>query len=167
MCIRDRGRTIDFTDDSFDHITSWNWEFRGGTPATSILPNPTIRYDSLGKFDVNLTVSDGSNTKSIVKKSYISVDRCAGNEEFSAQPWFRVFPNPASEKVTIEVSPQIKGKFTVILFDLAGRKMTGQQSYSDAGGGTITLNLNGFKKGLYFLRAQSGKIVSTVKLIIY
>ncbi len=162
-----QGKTLDFTDDSYDHITSWSWEFPGGTPASSTLQNPSIRYDSIGKFDVRLTVSDGSKTQSILKSSYITVDRCAGNEDLLTQPWFSIFPNPASDKVNIDVNGEFNGTFRVILFDFTGRKVLEQQSDPIAKGRTITIDISGFKKGLYFLRVQSGKNTVTRKLIIY
>ena len=68
------GESIDFTDLTFGDIISWEWEFEGGEPPTSNLQNPTgILYNEVGSFDVTLTVSDGTNSQTIVKEDYIAV----------------------------------------------------------------------------------------------
>ena len=56
------GSTVDFTDMSTGTVTSWDWTFEGGTPATSTEQNPTVTYNSPGTFDVELTVTDASSS---------------------------------------------------------------------------------------------------------
>jgi len=69
------GGTVHFTDNSWGaQLVSWNWEFEGGTPATSTTQNPTVTYNEAGTFGVRLTVTnaDGeSDTKYM--PNYISV----------------------------------------------------------------------------------------------
>ncbi|MBN1340314.1 MAG: T9SS type A sorting domain-containing protein [Bacteroidales bacterium] len=67
------GESVQFSDNSFGNITSWSWEFPGGSPAASIEENPVVEYASEGEFDVTLTVSDGTNTHSVTKPGFISV----------------------------------------------------------------------------------------------
>ena len=61
------GGTVHFTDNSWGaQLVSWNWEFEGGTPATSTAQNPTVTYNAAGTYNVRLTVTnaDGeSDTK--------------------------------------------------------------------------------------------------------
>ena len=61
------GGSAHFTDNSWGaQITNWDWEFEGGTPATSTAQNPTVTYNQPGTFGVRLTVTnaDGeSDTK--------------------------------------------------------------------------------------------------------
>ena len=61
------GGSVHFTDNSWGaQLVSWNWEFEGGTPATSTAQNPTVSYNQAGTFGVRLTVTnaDGeSDTK--------------------------------------------------------------------------------------------------------
>jgi|GEM_PF-176166 len=56
------GETISFTDTSSGSISSWNWSFPGGTPATSTEQNPTVTFSTDGNFDVSLTVSNGASS---------------------------------------------------------------------------------------------------------
>jgi PKD repeat protein len=72
------GSSVQFTDNSVGNITSWEWEFEGGDPATSTEQNPVVAYNSEGSFDVTLTVSDGSSTLSQTYYNYIEVNSYPG-----------------------------------------------------------------------------------------
>ena len=67
------GSTINFTDQSSGPITSWNWTFEGGTPATSTDQNPTVTYNTAGNYDVTLEVSDGTSNDTEYKADMIHV----------------------------------------------------------------------------------------------
>lgn len=54
-----KGDCISFTDLSTGDPTSWNWTFEEGSPGSSIEQNPSqVCYDSVGTFDVTLTVTN-------------------------------------------------------------------------------------------------------------
>ncbi len=66
------GDSVQFTDMSSGNPTSWDWTFEGGTPATWSGQNPpAIVYDTAGKFDVTLVVSDGTLSDTAVSTDYI------------------------------------------------------------------------------------------------
>jgi lysyl endopeptidase len=67
------GGTVRFTDASSGDPFEWSWEFEGGSPATSSLQNPTIRYNNPGLYTVSLTATGygGSDTKTV--EEYINV----------------------------------------------------------------------------------------------
>ena len=65
--------TVDFYDNSGGSILTWSWIFEGGTPATSTAQNPTVTYNTLGDYDVTLTVTDNAVSSTLVKPNYISV----------------------------------------------------------------------------------------------
>jgi len=67
------GSTLNFKDQSFNKVTSWNWQFEGGTPATSTVQNPSVTYNTPGIYKVVLTISDGVNTKSTTKTNFVRV----------------------------------------------------------------------------------------------
>ena len=72
------GGNVQFEDLSTGNPTSWTWEFAGGTPATSTDQNPIVTYDSSGTYNVTLTVSDGTNTKTTTRTQYINVAESGG-----------------------------------------------------------------------------------------
>jgi len=67
------GTTVNFTDLSTAMPTSWSWSFPGGTPATSTAQNPSIVYNTLGTYNVSVTVTNASGTDSETKTGYITV----------------------------------------------------------------------------------------------
>lgn len=50
--------TLQFYDRSLNLPHSWSWRFTGGKPYTSDEPNPQVRYDEPGIYDVTLTVKN-------------------------------------------------------------------------------------------------------------
>lgn len=68
-----KGSTIQFTDQSTNNPSTWNWTFPGGTPSSSTLKNPSVTYSTAGNYTVSLTVSNanGSDTKTI--NDYITI----------------------------------------------------------------------------------------------
>jgi FOG: PKD repeat len=69
----DLGTSITFTDQSSGTPTSWTWSFPGGNPDSSNEQNPVITYNTVGTYDVSLTVSDGTFTSTETKTAHIKV----------------------------------------------------------------------------------------------
>ena len=67
------GDSIKFSDLSYHGITSRNWTFQGGDISTSTDSAVTITYNSPGKYDVKLSISDGSQTIDTLLTDYIQV----------------------------------------------------------------------------------------------
>ena len=67
------GTTITFTDLTENIVTSWSWEFEGGTPATSTEQNPTVTYDEPGEYTVTLTATNAYGSDVETKVDYITV----------------------------------------------------------------------------------------------
>jgi hypothetical protein len=159
-----RSSDLVFYDDSYDHITSRYWEFEGGTPSTSTEQDPVVVYAEPGNFDVKLTVSDGLHSKSVLKQNYITVGHCSGLEEATASSLFRIFPNPASDRVTIEFKQKIIRNGHVRLFDLAGCQVMELQQLIPSDN-RISIDVSGLRKGFYFLSVYSGPLISVQKFL--
>jgi hypothetical protein len=72
---------------------------------------------------------------------------------------FDVFPNPANEVVTISTK---ENKFTVNVTDAIGREVSTHQSLN----AQTTINTQGLKAGVYWLKVQTGAGFSVKKLVI-
>ena len=61
------GAVVNFTDNSTNNPTSWNWTFQGGSPSTSNLQNPTVTYSTPGTYPVVLSASNsaGGDTRTL------------------------------------------------------------------------------------------------------
>ena len=69
-----KGDLIEFFDESYNNISSWNWSFPGASPSISYDQNPEVTYNSSGNYDVVLEVTDGiGNTMSRTFPNYITV----------------------------------------------------------------------------------------------
>ena len=67
------GENVSFSDLSTNTATSWQWDFPGGTPATSNLKSPTIKYTTPGDYNVSLTVSNSKGNNTQTKTALIHV----------------------------------------------------------------------------------------------
>lgn len=66
------GSDVQFEDASCGNVTSWEWIFEGGNPASSEEQNPVVTYDTPGTYDVTLTISNGTDEETTVKEDYIT-----------------------------------------------------------------------------------------------
>lgn len=67
------GESLQFTDESFNAVSGWNWSFAGGNPATSTAQNPTVTYTTPGTYAVQLEATDGSASNTANIAGYITV----------------------------------------------------------------------------------------------
>ena len=67
------GECVHFRDLSTGNVTSWNWTFEGGEPATSTEQNPVVTYNHAGTYAVTLTVGDGTATDTKSRDAYVIV----------------------------------------------------------------------------------------------
>ncbi|PIE87638.1 MAG: hypothetical protein CSA04_06010 [Bacteroidetes bacterium] len=68
------GDSINYIDLSENVPNMWGWFFHGGTPSYSYDQHPSqILYETPGKFDVLLKVSNYSGTDSLLRENYITV----------------------------------------------------------------------------------------------
>ncbi len=65
--------SVRFTDQSWKGaVTSWNWSFPGGSPATSTLQNPAVSFP-VGMHGATLRVSNSEGSDSITKPAIVNV----------------------------------------------------------------------------------------------
>lgn len=68
------GATVQFTDQSTNAPTSYNWSFPGGTPNTSTNASPSITYSTPGTYNVTLSVSNAFGSDQEVMNGAITVN---------------------------------------------------------------------------------------------
>jgi PKD repeat protein len=151
------GETVQFTDLTSNNPTTWAWMFPGGTPASSSLQNPVVKYEESGVFDVTLVVQNefGSDTKSI--EGYITVDSTIGITEL-LENGLSVFPNPLTGEILNVQSESLIEK--IELFDYSGKKVLQKNLNSKAAG----INMQGLNKGIYILKVYSETGLSVLKV---
>ncbi len=159
--------TASFQDDSFDNVVVRSWEFSGGTPSASNDPNPVIRYDNPGKFDVKLTVSDGIHTKSVVKKNYIITNGITGINERPNRSCFNIYPNPVKDMISIEFCLPVKSSSVYFeISDLTGRQIAKDHLLIINETKASPFHLPGMRPGIYIIKVTAENKVFTGKLIV-
>lgn len=115
------GGSIDFYDGSLGIITSYEWHFEGGTPATSTNANPTVTYNNHGVYDVTQIVSDGTVTDTLEMSDYIttkSIPSQANTPTGSSDPCQNSSPQYSTDPVAYassynwSVEPSGAGSFS-------------------------------------------------------
>lgn len=68
------GSTVNFKDNSYNApVTSWEWTFPGGTPATSTDQNPSVVFNTPGTKDITLKVSNSAGSNTVTLPGYINI----------------------------------------------------------------------------------------------
>ena len=131
-------------------ITSWFWDFGNGT--TSSMQNPdNICYDSLGSYNVCLTVFDSNGDSSkICKQNYIVVDATGQhcnvstgfNDVSTSEFEFGFYPNPIINQFSLKTNNNEPSE--IILYDIESRKLL-QQKFTNF----VSINTEQLAKGIY------------------
>jgi hypothetical protein len=94
----------------------------------------------------------------------VAVDNCVGIDEHGG--WtsaVNLFPNPAHDKVTLTVPANALG-YNVKVINLLGAVVLQDRLHDSAG--EITFNLDGIRKGVYFVQVENGGTTVTRKFIV-
>lgn len=66
--------TVNFTDQSPNNVTSWQWDFDNDGIIDSTIQNPSFTYYEEGTYSVKLIVTIGDSDYSEIKEDYITVE---------------------------------------------------------------------------------------------
>ncbi len=68
------GAAVNFADSTQNaQITSFQWDFPGGTPSTSTAANPSVTYSTPGTYAVTYTATNSAGSSIISKNAYITI----------------------------------------------------------------------------------------------
>jgi hypothetical protein len=132
---------------------SWEWTFQGGEPGSfSGQQPPDIMYPEGGMFNTQLVVSDGNISDTLILYQYIHV---VG----------KIFPNPASDLVSIYLDVQLPAQVVVEAFNLMGQKMLGIVIPGQAQK-LVTLDVSSLSAGIYMVRIQVNQQYIFAKVMV-
>jgi PKD repeat protein len=130
---------VQFVNLSTGPITSYHWEFEGGTPATSDQKNPPlIQYATTGNYTVTLTVESTNGPQKMVRSNYIAV-----------KPM--LYPNPVKDGIIhILLGTYNENDITIEVYNMLGQKLrTFTPSFTSEG---VTIRLPDNQNGMYVVR---------------
>ncbi len=157
---------------------SYFWDFGDGTSAAG--RTPVHQYQNFGSFLVCLTITDnqlnctstfcdtiGMDSTGALKslgwglqvKNPVSV----GVEEVTSLEDFSIYPNPATDNITIEFGDNTK-LVQVQLMDISGREIYSGQNQGNQL--TQKIDLSGVKSGFYFVIIREGENKRVEKIIV-
>jgi alpha-tubulin suppressor-like RCC1 family protein len=110
-------------------------------------------YSQLGNSD---TATRNPFDCTLGLKSAIHAEHAAINDA-------EIFPNPTSGIITINTGNSMDRNYQITITDITGRVYESRQ---DINYKTLTLNLSGYPKGLYFLKLNSDKMALSKKIIV-
>lgn len=79
---------------------------------------------------------------------------------------FGLFPNPATQQVTVEVPLESDSDVRVTIFDPSGKAALTQQKALLKGENQFNFDLNTLPNGVYFVEVRNGEFVKTQKLVV-
>jgi len=130
------GTVVNYTDNSTNTPTAWNWSFPGGTPSSSTSQNPTITYNSAGTYNAQLIVSNADGSDTILLTNYIVVSAnptipvitdnsgtLQSSQTGAGNQWLHN-GNPVGGATNDTYTPTQGGVYTVVYTDVNGCSAT-------------------------------------------
>ena len=153
----DGGVTI-FASTAYD---TYSWS-DGGT--TNVL-SKTGAISGVGSTDYILTVTQASSGCTARDTVNITFNNCVGIGEIEADLNINMYPNPASDFVTIEIIDKYnQGNLKLEILNSIGQVVASQSIENSSQ--KVIMDVNNFSKGLYLVRVSSDRIYMTKKLLI-
>ena len=148
------GLTVDFFDNSNFSPTSWKWEFNDGTGNQMGGQNVTYTFPQPGSYNVCLEANNGSDYYSACQT--VNVDFGIGINEVENTLEVKVYPNPTSKNLNINLNASTNDALSITLFDVLGNEVYNNEILStNQFNGTISLD--GLSNGLYILKVKHGE----------
>ena len=151
------GNVATFTNTSAG-ATSYSWDF--GDFTNSSAAAPTHAYAVNGSYTVVLTAINGNCSDTAV----FLVDVTVGINELTSGSILNVFPNPATEQVTVSFE-QTTERVVIELIDATGRVLINQES-TVIGTNMVNFPVNNLSAGFYTVRLTNASGITTEKLMI-
>jgi len=104
------------------------------------------------------SANDYGNLKLVAADYYVS----KSSLNLSSQN-VKVYPNPASDQLTIEINDQLQGMVQICVYEITGKKMAENTNIKNS---TCQLDVSGFAKGMYILQIKNATESHTQKFEI-
>jgi PKD repeat protein len=151
--------TVQFSDSSTGHISSWLWDFGDGETSTE--QNPEHTYETVDTFSVSLTVHGlgGSNTKTIENYIIVDVGVAIGDDALGIPHKFALqqnHPNPFNPTTTINYQLAMSSNVNLSIYNTLGQKVaTLVNNKQPAGNYSVQWDATGFSSGVYFYKLET------------
>jgi hypothetical protein len=121
-------------------ITPNTFTYQSGTSDTSA--NPIIKFNETANYSVQLKVTNTFSSDSLLRSSYINVQKVGVNNAEKNNTSISIFPNPTNGFVQIQSPVNIQ---TILVFDITGKQLLQQEPNAQ----TDEINMSSLPPGLY------------------
>ncbi len=142
--------------------TTYAWDFGDGNTSTST--SPVHEYSAAGTYTVTLTATNGA-CESV--DSFEVVITVVGLEEITSISSVKLFPNPASDNVNVELNLKENANITLSIVDNSGKIVYTENASLLEGKSIQSLNTSSLKAGYYnVVISTENSVAKTIKLAI-
>jgi hypothetical protein len=138
----------------------------GSITANEIRPINSYTYTDK---NINIIKCNGQlfyRIKGLDKDNFATITDIKNIKVDNAFTTFTVFPNPTSDKATLNFELESAQEITIVVLDANGRKLNSFAVQGKKGTNTpVTINMNNYSKGNYFVNIISASSVKTVKVV--
>lgn len=142
---------------------SYFWDFGDGNTSTDV--SPSHIYTDSGIYPVILTVTSSDGCTSAITQQITVEDLATGLDENFLNNQISIYPNPASDQLTVSFDLSSPQSLTLTLVDVRGTviKTIPAQNYFNT---PLPIELAGLSAGIYYLKMKNEKIQVVKKLVI-
>lgn len=154
---------VDFTDLSGNEPTEWLWDLGDGNTSTE--QNPSHTYGTSGIYTVCLTASNAGGSDSTCQTINLQPN---GAIESPMDVSFRLFPNPAQQQTTLQLSVVQTTSLDISLRNSLGQIIQQPMTDQKASKGQldIPIDLTGVTKGVYWVEVKSALGARLERLVV-
>ena len=156
--------------------TKYSWDFGDGGSSTS--RNPNHKFNSFGAYNICLTVTDGNCTSQYCNSigldaqgkllkatafELVVIDETVFGISKIIKSDFKIYPNPANTKVTIDVSNSVQKYDKLEIINSSGQVCVLQNI--EKGSKIMEVNLEQINSGLYLIKLSNDNGYSISKMM--
>lgn len=154
--------SIEFQEVSFGRANKYIWDFGDGEKdSTTLYPNHV--YTEEGNYNVCLTAIDYQTLEQTTICKEIKLGNVTNSVAENKIENPKIYPNPASNYIQIAYNFGDNTKIEII--DATGRILT-TSNYSGNGNNIISLNIQEYKSGIYFVKINTDNKIYLKKIIV-
>ena len=147
--------------------STYSWEITGGTILEG---NGThmimVEWGEAGNGTIEVTELDANGCEATTAPFEVLIDDCTDIPENDLQNNIRIYPNPANDRLNIEMISDNQIKTLVVIYNQLGIEVLKTESVNSNMNNHQQLDISKLKKGLYFIKVQmSGHQPVTKKFI--
>ena len=156
------GDSLLFDASSSFNSSTYQWNFPGGSPASSNAVNTSTQFNTPGTYTVTLSTGNGCGVNS--SATVVTINTCLGIQNNSNQ--HTLFYNPVNDAVTIEFSENMtSGTYILNIYNAIGQLVQFSSLDYNGNASKYELNLGSQSHGIYFVHFFKNEILEIKKIV--